>query len=361
MSQEFSTIQGMACPLPLPHSEKIVLGHGGGGKMSLDLISKIFIPPFDNPALRAGNDAAVLPITLGPKTQNSLDRLAISTDSHVVSPIFFPGGDIGRLAICGTVNDVAMMGAKPLYLTAGFILEEGLEMQTLERVVASMQLAAEEAGVEIIAGDTKVVQSGKADGLYINTSGFGIIPPTVHINGSSAKPGDVVIISGTIGDHGIAVLSARGDLGFTAEVISDVAPLNHMISTAISVSNNIHVMRDPTRGGLATSLNEIAIQSKCCILIEESRIPVNLTVNSACEMLGFDPLYIANEGKVIMILPNEDAAEVLESLRSNPYGVNAEIIGEVQPSPVGRVLMKTAFGSTRIVDIPSGEILPRIC
>jgi hydrogenase expression/formation protein HypE len=254
-----------------------------------------------------------------------------------------------------------MLGAIPLYLTAGFVLEESLEMDVLERVVASMQVAAAEAGVSIVAGDTKVVQKGKADGLYINTSGVGVLPPNLQIGGAQARPGDVVILSGSIGEHGIAVLSARGELGFDAEVTSDVAPLNHLVQAILQVSQQVHVLRDPTRGGLATSLNEIARQSQVAIVIREASIPVQPAVASACEMLGFDPLFIANEGKLIAIVGRQDADKILHAMRANRYGEAAVVIGEVESAPANRVLMKTDLGSTRIVDIPSGEILPRIC
>lgn len=353
-------MEGAICPVPLTHNEKIVIGHGSGGKMSRDLIARLFLPQFDNPILRQGDDAGVFSLY-------NYGRLAISTDSHVVWPLFFPGGDIGRLAVCGTVNDLAVMGAIPHYLTAGFILEEGLDIQILEQIVNSMRCAAEEASIQIIAGDTKVVQKGKADGLYINTAGFGTIPECVRISGSNAQPGDVVILSGTIGDHGIAVLSARGDLGFEADVVSDIAPLNHLVESIISSSTTegletpIHTMRDPTRGGVASTLNEIASQSKVGIILEENRIPIKPVVMAACEMLGFDPLYIANEGKILAIVQREAAPVILESLHSSRYGEDAAIIGEVVSSPVGRVLMKTSIGTTRVVDIPSGEILPRIC
>lgn len=353
-SSELPNIQGAVCPLPLPHNKQIVLGHGSGGKMSQDLINDLFFPPFENPTLVAGNDAAVV-------SPNHCTQLAISTDSHVVAPLFFPGGDIGRLAICGTVNDVAMMGAQPLYLTAGFILEEGLDIQTLLDVVNSMQSAANEAGVQIIAGDTKVVEKGKADGLYINTTGVGVVFPGVEVNGAHAKPGDVVILSGPIGDHGIAVLAARGELGFETSIESDIAPLNHMVATMLDVSDQIHVLRDPTRGGLATSLNEIARQSNVAITLYEQTIPIHPQVGAACELLGFDPLYIANEGKLIAIVGRDDADNVLASIRSTTYGTEAVIIGEVTETPAKRVLMKTAIGSTRIVDVLAGELLPRIC
>lgn len=346
-------IDGMVCPMPLPHKEQIVLGHGSGGKMAADLIAKTFLPSFDNPALRAGDDAGVVDVPAG--------RLAISTDSHVVAPLFFPGGDIGRLAVCGTVNDVAMLGATPLYLTAGFILEEGLPLATLERVVASMKESAAEAGVQIVSGDTKVVQRGKADGLYVNTAGVGVIPNGRVIGGAQAKPGDVVILSGSMGDHGIAVLAARGDLGFETEVQSDAAPLNHLIAAMLDASPNIHVLRDPTRGGVATTLNEIAKQAGVCITLDEKTIPVHPAVASVCEMLGFDPLYIANEGKLLAIVAREDADAVLAAMRRTKYGEEAVAIGEVSAAPASRVLMKTAIGSTRVVDVLMGEMLPRIC
>ncbi|MCP4428397.1 MAG: hydrogenase expression/formation protein HypE [Chloroflexi bacterium] len=342
------------CPVPIRDRGHIILGHGSGGKLSHDLIADLFLPPFDNPALRAGDDAGVVEI-------DGCAGLAVSTDSHVVWPLFFPGGDIGKLAVCGTVNDVAMMGAVPQFLTVGFILEEGLEIGLLEKIVASMKEAAAEAGVQIIAGDTKVVERGKADGVYINTAGVGVMLPGTRISGSLAQPGDAVIMSGTVGDHGIAVLEARGDLGFETAIQSDVAPLNHLVSAMLDTSDNIHVMRDPTRGGVASTLNEIARQSGVGIVLNEGAIPVRTAVRAACEMLGFDPLYIANEGKLLAIVAREDADAVLEVMRQNQYGEDAAIIGEVKADPPGRVLMKTAIGSTRIVDVLTGEMLPRIC
>lgn len=347
-------MQGAVCPIPLSHQEHILMGHGSGGKMSHDLITRVFMPHFDNPSLRAEDDAGVVSI-LKP------GRLAISTDSHVVWPLFFSGGDIGRLAVCGTVNDVSMMGATPLYMTAGFILEEGLDLEILKSIVASMEAAATEANIKIIAGDTKVVQKGKADSLYINTTGVGWIEPDIEISGANARPGDMVILSGSIGDHGIAVLEARGDLGFETNIQSDVAPLNHLVQAMSNISKDIHVLRDPTRGGLATSLNEIARQSHISITLNESSILVKPAVLAACEMLGFDPMYIANEGKLIAIVSKNDAEKVLHIMQETQYGENAAIIGEVSREPKGRVLLKTALGSTRIVDIPSGELLPRIC
>ncbi len=353
MTHELPHIEGAVCPVPLTHNEQIVMGHGSGGKMSHDLIRKTFLAAFDNSILRTGDDAAPIEV--------EATRLAISTDSHVVTPLFFPGGDIGKLAVCGTVNDVAMLGARPLYLTVGFILEEGLPIETLRRVVESMSAAAKEAGVQIVAGDTKVVERGKADGLYINTTGIGEVLPNVNIGGAQAKPGDVVILSGSIGDHGIAVLGARGELGFTSDIQSDVAPLNHLILAMLEADKNIHVLRDPTRGGLATTLNEIAAQSKVAIQLNEQTIPVKSAVNAACEMLGFDPLYVANEGKLIAIVPPESAEKILKAMRATKYGEEAVAIGEVKEDTRGRVLMKTAIGTTRVVDMLAGEMLPRIC
>lgn len=352
---ESEAVQGLQCPLPIRQRGRILLGHGSGGKLMHDLIGDLFVRPLGNPVLCAGNDAGVVEISPGV-------RLAISTDSHVVRPLFFPGGDIGRLAVCGTVNDVAMMGARPLYLTAGFVLEEGLEIGLLERVVESMKTAAAEAGVEIIAGDTKVVEKGKADGLYINTAGVGLVSPTLTIGGAMAQPGDAVILSGPIGDHGIAVLSARGDLGFTAEIESDVAPLNHLITTLLAAGGAaVHVLRDPTRGGVASTLNEIAQQSQVGIVIEEAAVPIRPPVRAACEMLGFDPLYIANEGKLLAIVARQEAERVVAAMRQTRYGEETAVIGEVCAEPKRRVLMKTAVGSTRILDMLMGELLPRIC
>ncbi len=351
---EKTHFEGAVCPMPLKPEERIVLGHGSGGRLMHDLIARLFMPAFENPILRAGDDAGL--IQLHPEA-----RLAFSTDSHVVWPLFFPGGDIGRLAVCGTVNDVAMLGAEPLYLSASFILEEGLQTGLLDQVVESMRAAGEEAGVQIVAGDTKVVQRGKADGLYITTAGLGVVPPGPRIGGNRAQPGDRVILSGPVGDHGIAVLSARGELGFEAQIESDLAPLNGLVRAMLAVSGGIHVLRDPTRGGIATSLNEIARQSKVGILLDERRIPIRPAVHSACEMLGFDPLYVANEGKLLAVVAPEDSEAVLEAMRAHRYGTEAVLIGEVTEEPPGRVLMKTLVGSHRVVDELAGEMLPRIC
>jgi hydrogenase expression/formation protein HypE len=332
--------------------DKILLAHGSGGKLAHDLVEKSFIKALANPLLAKLDDSAVVDFS---------GRLAFTTDSYVVSPIFFPGGDIGKLAVCGTVNDLAMSGAKPLYLSLSFIIEEGLLLSELEKVVDSVQRVAREAGVEIITGDTKVVHRGSADKLFINTTGVGIIAEGVDISGDRARPGDKVILSGTIGDHGIAVISQREGLSFSTKLESDCAPLGGLVAEMVNTSQNIHCLRDPTRGGLATSLNELAKQSKVSIRIEEEKIPVREEVLAACEMLGFDPLYVANEGKLVAIVPDEDADKVIKAMRKNRYGQNAAIIGEVGAEPPGRVVMKTVLGASRIVDMLVGDLLPRIC
>lgn len=355
-NQSTPTFEGAVCPVPLRHHDSIVIGHGSGGRMTQELIQEIFQPHLSAPQILAGNDFAEVNL----QDQKSA-RLAVSTDSHIVYPLTFPGGDIGRLAVCGTVNDVAMSGAVPVSLTAGFILEEGLSTALLESIVISMADAAREAGVQIIAGDTKVVEKGKADLLFINTTGFGWVPAGININGAQAKPGDAVLISGTLGDHGIAVLAARGELGFETEIKSDVAPLNHLIQSVLQSAPHTHVLRDPTRGGLATTLNEIACQSQVCITLDESKVPIKPAVGAACEMLGFDPLYVANEGKVIVIVPRGEADQALAAMRAHPYGKDAALIGAVSESPKSRVLLKTKIGGTRILDMLAGEMLPRIC
>jgi hydrogenase expression/formation protein HypE len=345
---------GPVCPVPLAHRSQIMLGHGSGGKMMNDLIRTSFLPKLDNQILRAGDDAGIIQIESG-------KRLAISTDAHVVAPLFFPGGDIGKLAVCGTVNDVAMMGAVPKYLTVSFIIEEGFEISTLERIVQSMKDSALESGTQVIAGDTKVVQKGNADGLFITTSGVGVISEGVEISGKNANPGDQIILSGSIGDHGMAVLGARGELGFEADVLSDVAPLNYLVQDMIKSSKDIHVLRDPTRGGLASVLNEISKQSNVGIEIYENKIPVKQAVQAACEILGFDPLYVANEGKLVAFLSPDCTNSILDAMRENEYGQGSVIIGRVVEEHPGRVLMKTTIGSTRVIDTLAGEMLPRIC
>ena len=347
-------IHGLVCPVPLAHAETIVIGHGSGGRMTQRLIEKVFYPALENPILLRGDDGAVVSTPAG-------DRLAISTDAYIVSPLFFPGGDIGRLAVSGTVNDLAMMGARPLWLTASFILEEGLPVYLLEQVLLSMKASAEQAGVTIVAGDTKVAERGKADGLFITTTGIGWIPEGREAGGARAQDGDAVILSGTLGDHGIAVLAARGDLAFETALESDIASLNDLVEAMFTACPDIHALRDPTRGGLATTLNEIARQSDRAILIEEDQLPVKPEVQAACEILGFDPLYVANEGKLVVIVPDRCAENVLEAMRAHPLGVNAVRIGGVQDLPAGRVLMHTAIGATRVVDVLAGEMLPRIC
>jgi len=344
--------EGYTCPVPIRPTDTIVLGHGSGGTLSRDLLNRLFLPELGKAAPRLLDDSAVVTI--------NGQRLALTTDSHVVSPLFFPGGDIGRLAICGTVNDLAMLGAQPVALTCGFVIEEGLSFDVLQRVVASMKAAAQEAGVYIAAGDTKVVQKGGADQLFINTSGIGKIPEGIDISGARAKEGDVVIVSGTIGDHGIAVLSAREGLGFETKLESDVAPLNHLVQAMIG-AGEVHVLRDPTRGGLATSLVEISEQSSVMIEINEQTLPVKPAVRAACEMLGFDLLYVANEGKLVAFVKESDADKVLDMMKKTKYGENAVMIGKVIGTGKSQVRLKTTIGGTRLVDMLPGEMLPRIC
>jgi hydrogenase expression/formation protein HypE len=332
--------------------DKILLAHGSGGKLAHDLVEKSFVKAFANPLLAKMDDSAVF--ELG-------GRLAFTTDSYVVSPIFFPGGDIGKLAVCGTVNDLAMSGAKPLYLSLSFIIEEGLTRSELNRIIGSTQKAAEEGGVKIITGDTKVVDRGSADKLFINSAGIGVVPEGVDISGGNARPGDKVIISGTIGDHGIAVISQREGLSFSTQLESDCAPLSSLVAEMLAVSPDIHCLRDPTRGGLATTLNELAKQSGVSIRIEEEKLPIREEVQAACELLGFDPLYVANEGKLVAIVSAGDVDRVLQVMKGNRYGKSATIIGEVAAEHPGRVAMKTSLGSSRIVDMLVGDLLPRIC
>ena len=332
--------------------EKILMAHGSGGKLAHELVAKRFVRALANPVLDKLDDSAVIDFS---------GRLAFTTDSYVVSPVFFPGGDIGKLAVCGTVNDLAMSGARPLYLSLSFVIEEGLPLSELDEIVGSVKRAAQEAGVIIATGDTKVVNRGSADRLFINTSGIGIIPDGVDISGSNARPGDRVLLSGAIGDHGIAVLSRREGLSFSTQLESDCAPLNRLVAEMLNASPNIHCLRDPTRGGLATTLNELAEQSGVSIRIEEERVPVREEVLAACEMLGLDPLYIANEGKLVSIVPAEDEDLILKAMCRNPYGREAITIGEVNAEHPGRVAMRTTIGSSRIVDMMVGDPLPRIC
>jgi hydrogenase expression/formation protein HypE len=343
---------GYSCPVPLTPDETVVLGHGSGGKLTHDLLRRLFLPELGRCAPRSLDDAAVLAFDGG--------RLALTTDSHVVSPLSFPGGDIGRLAVCGTVNDLAMVGAQPLALTCGFVIEEGLSFDILQRVVQSMQAAAQEAGVFIAAGDTKVVGKGGADRLFVNTAGIGRVPAGRDISGANAREGDVIILSGTIGDHGIAVLAAREGLEFETDLQSDVAPLNGLVE-AMLAAGAVHVLRDPTRGGLATTLVEIATQSGVTLQIDEPALPLRPQVRAACEMLGFDPLYVANEGKLVACVAPDAAQAILAAMRGTRYGEQAAVIGRVLSTGHARVHLKTAIGGTRLVEMLPGEMLPRIC
>jgi hydrogenase expression/formation protein HypE len=345
--------ENWVCPLPLRDHPNIVMGHGGGGKLSAELVEHLFLPAFRNAALENLGDSAVLTLQSA--------RLAFSTDSFVVRPLFFPGGNIGDLAINGTVNDIAMSGAQPLYLSAGFILEEGLSLGVLGAIVESMAAAAKNAGVALVTGDTKVVDRGHGDGIYINTSGFGLIPEGVNIAPHQASPGDVVIISGELGVHGVAIMSVREGLEFETIIETDSAPLNGLVAEMLAVTPQIHVLRDPTRGGLASSLNEIAKASNVGISLDERSIPVSEPVRAACEFLGLDPLYVANEGKLLAIVPPTVVEPLLERMRQHRYGANATVIGQVTADHAGIVVAKTGIGGTRVVDMQIGEQLPRIC
>jgi len=333
--------------------DTILLDHGSGGRASHDLVKKVFLPQLGNAFLDTLEDSTVFEI--------GGHRLAFSTDSYTVDPIFFPGGDIGSLAVHGTVNDVTMRGATPLYLSVGFIIEEGFPISDLERIIRSMKEAAQGAGVQIIAGDTKVVNRGAADKIFINTAGVGVIRDNVDISGRNAKVGDTVIVNGTMGDHGVTILSMREGLSFEVPIESDSAPLNGLVADMLAVSDKIHAMRDPTRGGLATTLNEIALQSNVGIELVESRLPFREGVEGACELLGLDPLYLANEGKLVAFVAPEDGEKILACMKAHPHGRDAAIIGTVVPENRGRVFLKTVIGGTRILDMLAGEQLPRIC
>ena len=341
------------CPVPLPAGDRILLAHGGGGKLTNQLIDGVFLPAFSNPALEARHDGAV--VTVGGA------RLAFTTDGYVVRPLIFPGGNIGDLAVNGTVNDLAMCGARPQYLSAAFILEEGLEMETLRTVVASMRKAAEAAGVELVTGDTKVVDRGSADRMFIVTAGVGAIECGRAIGPQAVEPGDAVIASGDLGAHGIAVLSVREGLEFEAEIESDTAPLWAPVEALFAADVEVHCLRDLTRGGLASALNEIAAARGVGIAIEELAIPVRPAVRAACELLGLDPLYVANEGKLVAVVARESANAVVEAMRRHPLGSDAAIIGQVTGAHAGMVTMRTVFGTSRIVDMLAGDQLPRIC
>jgi hydrogenase expression/formation protein HypE len=342
------------CPLPLRDYPRVVLGHGGGGRLSAELVENIFLPAFGGDALRELTDSTVLPLGGA--------RVALTTDSYVVRPLRFPGGDIGALAVNGTVNDLAMSGAQPLYITAGFILEEGLPMSELDAVVRAMAAAAQRAGVQIVAGDTKVVDKGHGDGMFVNTAGVGLVAPGVHIAPQRARPGDVVLVSGTLGDHGMAIMSVREGLEFESEIRSDCAPLHGLVADVLAAAGDgVHVLRDPTRGGAAASLNEIATRVGVGIEIEDGAAPVRPAVQAACEMLGLDPLYVANEGKLLAVVAPEGAAAALAAMRAHEYGRDAAVLGRVTAAHPGIVTMRTALGGGRVIPLPLGEQLPRIC
>jgi len=336
-----------------PNDEVILMSHGGGGRRTHQLLRDHILPPLDNPILRQMDDSACVDIGGA--------ELAITTDSYVIRPLFFPGGDIGRIAVCGTVNDLAMQGAKPLYLTLGLILEEGLLLSDLDRIMQSIATAAREAGVQVIAGDTKVVERGAGSGVFINTSGIGQQRPGINTHIANARPGDVVLITGTIGDHGMAVLSMREGLQFQTTLVSDVAPLNDLVSVLLKAVPSVHVLRDPTRGGVAAALHDVATAAKVCVKLDETALPVRAEVRGVCGLLGLDPLTVANEGKALVICAAADEARALAALRAHPLGGDACRIGEVCADPASRVLLRTRIGGERLVELPLGDDLPRIC
>ena len=354
--------RGYARPLDLKHG-RVDLTHGSGGRAMVQLIADLFAAHLGNEYLGQGNDGAVVPLPLMGSSNNPTfgGKLVMATDSHVVSPLFFPGGDIGCLSVHGTINDVAVMGATPLYLAAGFILEEGFPLADLARIVASMAQAAREAGVPVVTGDTKVVERGKGDGIFITTTGVGALPAGRDIGGARARPGDAILVSGTLGDHGVAIMSQRENLSFDAPIVSDTAALHGLIADMLATGADIRVLRDPTRGGLAATLNEIAAQSGVGMLLSERDIPVDPVVAAACEFIGLDPLYVANEGKLVCICAAEDAGRVLAAMRAHPRGARAARIGTVSDDAHRFVQLETSFGGRRIVDWLAGDQLPRIC
>jgi hydrogenase expression/formation protein HypE len=352
---EETTVDAAAwsCPLPLRDYPTIVMGHGGGGSLSADLTEHLFKPAFSNAALNTLSDSAVLTLPPG--------RIAYSTDSFVVQPLIFPGGSIGSLAVNGTVNDISMSGGRPAHLSAGFILEEGLPMATLAQIVADMAAAARAAGVTIVTGDTKVVERGHGDGLYINTSGLGVIPDGVMLAPQRAQPGDVILLSGSLGDHGMAIMSVREGLDFETSIVSDCAPLNGLVADILAAAPETHVLRDPTRGGIASALNEIAREAQVGMVIHDSRVPVKPEVRSACELLGLDPYFVANEGKLLAVVPAAQAQAALAAMRAHRYGRDAAMIGEVVTPHPGMLVSRTEIGTSRVVTMQIGEQLPRIC
>ena len=368
MADSANSIVNLSCPTPLTTRDHVLLGHGSGGKLSAELVRDVFLPAFSNPALAQLNDQAVVSI--------NGTRIAITTDSFVVKPLFFPGGDIGSLAVHGTVNDLAMGGAQPLFLSAAFIIEEGFSMDLLQRVVGSLKRAADDAGVQIVTGDTKVVEKGKGDGLFINTTGVGVVPEGLELSANRSRPGDKVVLSGSIGDHGIAILAQREGLEFESAITSDSAPLHTLVAEMLRLESHfcqnraemghpvnavIRCMRDPTRGGLSSAFNEIAGQSQVGIELDEPTIPIRDEVKGACEMLGLDPLYVANEGKLIAIVEPSAADALVAVMRKHPLGKDTRVIGTVVERNTGMVTMRTALGTTRIVDMLAGDQLPRIC
>lgn len=353
MTSEFKTGNTFLCPIPIEQYPYVLLAHGGGGRLTHQLIEKMFLPAFGNSMLGARHDGAIFDLPFR--------KLAFTTDSYVVQPLFFPGGDIGTLAVNGTVNDLAMCGARPLYLSAGFILEEGLPMDTLWRIVQSMKLAAEQAGVQFVTGDTKVVDRGKGDGVFINTAGIGVVESRDAISPASVKPGDAILLSGDIGRHGIAIMAVREGLEFESTIESDCAALSGIVMALLEGGIEVHCLRDLTRGGLASALIEIAEAARLHFEIEETAIPMLEDVRGACEILGFDPLYVANEGRFISFLPAHEAERALQLMRGHPLGAQARIIGAVSDGSPGLVTMRSRIGATRIVDMLSGEQLPRIC
>ena len=342
-----------ACPLPITQREDVLLGHGSGGKLTAQLIEEIILPAFRNPMLEALDDQAILAV--------NGSRLAFTTDSYVVTPIFFPGGDIGELAVNGTVNDLAVGGATPLFLSLAFILEEGLPLADFHRVVESAGRAAERAGVQIVTGDTKVVGRGSGDKVFVNTSGIGVVPPGINLSSRRVQAGDTILLSGSIGDHGVAVLSQREGLKFDGPLESDTAALHELVAAALKAFSGIHAMRDPTRGGVAATLVEIASRQHLGMEVDEAAIPVRDTVRGACEILGLDPLLVANEGKLIAFVPEREGERVLVAMRGHPLGRQACRIGHVTAEHPGLVLLRTPIGGARILDLPFGEALPRIC
>jgi hydrogenase expression/formation protein HypE len=347
------------CPLPRSRYDRVVLGHGGGGLLTAELIQRLFVPAFGNEVLAALEDQAT--VSLGADNGVRAPRLAFTTDSFVVRPIFFPGGDIGRLAVHGTVNDLAVGGARPLYLAAAFILEEGLALSDLRRIVASMRAACDGAGVALVTGDTKVVDRGKGDQIFITTTGIGLVPEGRSLSIRAARPGDRIIVSGTIGDHGIAIMSVREGIEFETVLESDSAPLTDLVRLMLDTCPAIRAMRDPTRGGVSSALNELAEASRVGVRLSEASIPIRPEVRGACEMLGLDPLYVANEGKLIAVVPPEDAERLVNVMRTHPLGQNAAIIGDVVAQHAGMVTMRSLVGGERVVTLLSGEQLPRIC